>query len=41
MNLIMLEVYKVMFQDKLPRVLDEMEEMLNSVQTEGLDTGSF
>ena len=28
MNLIMLEVYKVIFQDKLPIVLPEMEEVL-------------
>ena len=28
MNLIMAEVYKVIFQDKLPRVLPEMEEVM-------------
>ena len=28
MNLIMTKIYRVMFQNKLPRVLPEMEEML-------------
>ena len=28
MNLIMSKVYRVMFQDKIPRVLPEIEEML-------------
>ena len=32
MNIIMSEVYRVMFQDKLPRVLLEMEEMLQFSQ---------
>ena len=36
MNLIMSELYRVMFQNKLPRVLREMEEMLQFTPDKGI-----